>query len=571
MKVTDYIADFLISKHVKDVFGYPGGVVCHFIDSIYAKNPIIRAHVFYHEQAAAFAACAYGQATGLPGVAFATSGPGALNLCTGIANAFFDSAPALFITGQVDTYQLRDTFPISQRGFQEVDIIALAQPITKYCVQVRNPKQICYELEKAWHLASTGRMGPVLLDLPADVQRADINLESVPHFVQDELSSVEKCTIDTIMQYMNHAKRPVILAGSAIRQCHLKNEFRTLVEKWTVPVVASMNAVDILPTEHPLFMGFVGTNGSRSANFAVEKCDLLLTLGARLDLKQVGSQRNQFAPKAKILRVDIDAGELLYKVREQDEIPICADISQLIPALSNMEITRKESTAWNRVCAELKAGLSRYDCVGVGHQYLLKLVELCSNETSFTLDVGHNEVWAAQALTISDTQNIYMSGGLGAMGYSLPAAIGVYYAECRPVCSLNGDGGIQMNLQELQFIARESIPIKVFVFNNHSLGMIRHFQEMNFKERYSLTTERSGYLAPDFQALAAAYKLQFLRIEKPDYLSEAKNLLRNPGPALIECVLPSKTYLEPKFGKSQFLSDQEPLLDRETYEHYRRL
>lgn len=568
MKVTDWIIEYFISKGIKTIFGYPGGVICHFMDSALKYETQIEAKINYHEQASAFAACAYGQASGLPGVAFSTSGPGATNLVTGIANAYFDSAPAIFITGQVDTYALKGSLSISQRGFQETNIIDIVKSITKYCVQVKNPEEICYELEKAWHLATTGRMGPVLLDLPADVQRADIDVEKVHHYISEEVAKkeLEKYT-KMIFAYLQEAKRPCILVGAAVKQCGVKGQLKKFAEGWDIPVVSSMNAIDIMPSSHPLFMGFVGTNGHRCANFVIEKCDVLLTLGTRLDLKQVGNRRELFAPNAKILRVDIDAGELEYKVRD-DEVAIHADIKELLPLLLEAYTIRKTDVEWIKVCGILKDNLYQKDFDTIGHQYLSKLAHICKSNSSFTLDVGHNEVWSAQALQLLPEQEIYLSGGLGAMGYSLPAAIGIYYAKKCCVVSINGDGGFQMNLQELQFIARENLPIKVVILNNHSLGMIRHFQEANFDENYFLTTNGSGYTVPSIEALARTYGMPYIQIESADMIESAKGLLFQSGPAIIECILPDRTCLIPKFGRSNNLSDQEPLLDRDKYYYY---
>lgn len=568
MKVTDWIIEYLISKGIKTIFGYPGGVICHFMDSALKYETQIEAKINYHEQAAAFAACSYGQASGLPGVAFSTSGPGATNLVTGIANAYFDSAPAIFITGQVDTYALKGDMPISQRGFQETDIVSIVGSITKYCVQVKEPEEICYEMEKAWYMATNGRQGPVLLDLPADVQRADVNFEQVRHYIPETTrpAEIEEDALEVI-RCLQSAKRPCIAVGAAVKQCGLKEQLRKFVESWNIPVVSSMNAIDIMPTGHPLFMGFIGTNGHRCANFTVEKCDVLLTLGTRLDLKQVGNKRELFAPNAKILRVDVDAGELEYKVRD-DEIAIHADIKELLPAMLKASTAGEARDEWLNVCKILKNDLYKEGFDTVGHRYLSEIAHICEPNSAFALDVGHNEVWSAQALRLLPEQEVYLSGGLGSMGYSLPAAIGIHYAKKCSVISLNGDGGFQMNLQELQFITRENLPIKVVILNNNSLGMIRHFQEANFAENYFLTTSDSGYTAPSIQALANAYEIPYMQIDNPDALENAAELLKQAGPAIIECVLPNKTYLMPKFGRSNNLSDQEPLLDRDKYHYY---
>jgi len=567
MKVSDYIINFLVERGVHDIFGYSGGVVCHLIDSAF-KTERMTAHTNYHEQAAAFAACAYGQATGIPGVAFATSGPGATNLVTGIANAYFDSAPAIYLTGQVDTYSLKTGMSISQRGFQETDIVSMVKSITKYAVQVQKPDQICYELEKAWFIATTCRKGPVLLDLPADVQRGNMEPEQVTHFhppVQtNSKRHIDALAADIVRQLIG-AKRPCILVGNAVKQNQLQTSLRCFAESWGIPVVSSMNAVDILPSQHPLFMGFIGTNGHRCANMAVAKCDLLLSLGSRLDLKQVGD-RISFAAKAKLIRVDIDKGELSYKVHA-DEQAVYADLTDLLPALNRQAVIERDGRQWLEVCASMKQSLLREDCTSLGHRFLMKIAPLCDAKTVFTLDVGHNEVWSAQALEIQEGQSVYLSGGLGAMGYSLPAAIGIAYTAATTVVSICGDGGLQMNIQELQVLAREQLNIKVLILNNHSLGMIRHFQEANFEERYTLTTADCGYTVPDFGKLANAYGLPYVLWEDLEKPEPCAALLRRQGPAIIECKVDRQTRLYPKFGKPPAIENMEPLIDQARFQH----
>ena len=555
-KTTDFIQEFLIAKGIKCQFGYPGGVICHYLDSARKYQNEIDTVLNYHEQASAFSACGYAHAVQIPGVCFATSGPGTTNLLTGVANAFYDSIPMIVFTGQVDTYSLRQDERQRQRGFQEVDTVSLFKPITKYAVQIKNVNDMRYELEKAFWLATNGRKGPVLLDLPADVQRAYADFDHMQKYTSDGLLS---SSASQLISALEQAKRPLIVAGAGVRQSGMAALFRELVEKWRIPVVTSMPALDLLEYAHPLYGGFIGTNGHRYANMLVAKSDVILTLGSRLDLKQVGSERNKFAPQAKIYRVDIDESELAQKVQDS-ETDIKADIETLLPEL--LHHTPKmdyRDGNWLAVVRLVKKKLQYCNDTEKAHRYVREISRLAPEETSYVLDVGQHQVWTAQALEIKRNQRVYMSAGLGSMGYALPAAIGVYYATRKPVCVFVGDGGLQMNIQELNLIARENMPISVFVFNNKSLGMIRQFQEKNFNSYFFKTTQNTGYHPLSLHKLADAYGMKYDAVKDTKELSPLASRVQEP--AIIELDLPSNTYLTPNYAKGQPLYNQMPELN----------
>lgn len=563
MKVSDYIAEFLAARGIDNVFGYPGGVICHFMDSVDRLSPRIRAHISYHEQGAAFAACGYAQESLRPGVAYATSGPGATNLVTGICNAFFDSIPCIFITGQVDTFALRGELALRQRGFQETDIVAMVKGVTKYAVRVDRADDVQACLERAYREATTGRPGPVLVDLPANVQRSEIEVGAGPaEPVPRDTGTLDR-QVKLVVEALNQASRPCLIVGAGLKQAGLRSKLRALLVRRSIPVVASMVAFDALDAEHPQNFGFIGANGHRYANMIVSKSDLIITLGTRLDLKQVGNSRELFAPNARILRVDIDSGELSYPVHK-GETQICADLRDLVPMLvSRFEGQADQWPTWNRICQTIKSELTSID--DENHHTLIRAISArVPRGTDITVDVGQHQPWVAQAFQVKPEQHVHFSGGLGAMGYSLPAAIGVHYASDRPVVSFNGDGGVQMNIQEMQFIARDRLPITVVVLNNFSLGMIRHFQEMNFASSYVSTTEDSGYLPPDFSKLAAAYGFHYSKVSSVDEISTLD--LVTDGPAFVEVILEKSTALLPKFASGRSPNDQEPLLDRKLFE-----
>lgn len=565
MKVSDYIVDFLIKKGVSDVFGYPGGMVTHLMDSFEKRKDEIAAHVNYHEQGAAFAACGYAQASGKVGVAYATSGPGATNLITGICHAWFDSVPVLFITGQVNTYEVRGAYKVRQRGFQETDIVEMTRGITKRCNYIERAEEIVKELEQAWETAQDGRKGPVLIDIPMNILRSDIEPERVGELASHKESASwrDREEFEEIVKALERAKRPCIVAGAGVRGAECRRQLVKAADKLNIPVVTSMIAVDLLGDIGRSGYGFIGAYGTRTANFIVAKSDLVLALGTRLDVRQVGGKRENFAPNAEIIRVDIDKNELEYQIR-QDEKDICADA---LAALEYLEHNWRQPEGyfaeWQAVCETIRRTLAELDD-SKANRMVKAVSEQLPPDCIITADVGQNQVWVAQSFSAKRGTRILFSGGHGAMGFSLPAAIGAYYGAKRPVFSFNGDGGFQMNMQELQFIAREKIPVKVLVLNNFALGMIRHFQEMYFEGNYAQTIRGKGYDVPSLDKLAEAHGLDYYRYETESEIDDA--FLRDDRPALIEIRLDEPTYVYPKleFGKAN--QDQEPLLDREIFD-----
>ncbi len=551
MLVSEYIVSFLVKKGIHHVFGYPGGMVTYLMEAL-DKNPEIQAHLCYHEQGAALAACGYGQSTGLPGVAYATSGPGATNLLTGIANAYFDSTPAIFLTGQVNTYDMKQGKE-RQRGFQETDIVSMASPVTKAAVQVTHATEVPEVLARLYKIAMTGRKGPVLLDLPMDVQRGEIEAGQIAVTVADESTDA----VAKITEALRKAKRPLIIAGAGIRQSGGLREFRQFVQMAQIPVVTSMVAVDLLPRNSELNLGFIGAYGHRWANFATEKADLLLVLGSRLDGRQTGSNREWFAPNASVLRVEIDGEELMAKVKE-NELSYQADVRKVIQSLLAENWQQENWSAWRKVCADLRTKLESMD--GTPENKWVEVIsELLPENALVTTDVGQNQVWVAQSFMVRK-QQIMFSGGHGTMGFSLPAAIGASLAnEQAIVYAFTGDGGLQMNIQELQTIAREKLPIKILLMNNESLGMIRHFQEMYFESNFVQTKPNHGYTLPDFTDIAKSYGIKARRIEK---ISDFEDTLTSREPMLYDICCRKDTYLLPKLAIKKPIYDQEPLMDR---------
>lgn len=567
--MSDYIVEFLIQQGITDIFGYPGGMVTHLMDSLGKNKDRITTHITFHEQAAAFAACGYAQASGKMGVAFATSGPGATNLLTGIGNAYFDSIPTLFITGQVNTFESKHGTNMRQRGFQETEIVNMVEEITKASFYVESIDQLSTVLEKAFRIAMTGRKGPVLLDIPMNIFRAEID-GNIPQTIDvDDCDSYECCRNDIndiLSRELKKSKRPCIILGNGIKneKQQFDLELKAFLNSINVPIVSSMLAVDYISREKDNYFGFIGAYGDRTANFIVAKADLVICLGTRLDVRQVGGRREQFAPNATIIRVDIDKEELKNRIREND-YSFCMRAVEAVAVIHNLVMdSRLEYQKWRDVCHEIRQKLQHFD-EKMPNKYIEMLSEKIPDQYSIVADVGQHMVWVAQSFAFKPNQRVYFSGGMGSMGYALPASIGIYYATKRPVICFVGDGGFQMNIQELQFVAREQLPIKIVVLNNEALGMIRHFQEMYFDSNYFYTVSNNGYSSPDFVKVANAYGISAKKILTIEEFSKIH--FEEEGPCLFDVVLKGDTYVQPKleFGKPN--QDQEPLIDRDLYQY----
>lgn len=571
MKLTDFVVKFLINKKIKHVFGYPGGMITHFMDSFEKYKDKIVMHSNYHEQASAFAACGYAQDSLKPGIAFATSGPGVTNLMTGICNAYFDSIPCIFFTGQVNTYESKTDLKVRQKGFQEMEVLSMVKTVTKKAFYISSEKEFPKILYDAYCLAISGRPGPVVLDIPMNIQRAEIDEELANFYINKELELINEYEnifdIQKIKKIIENSKRPIILAGAGIKQSGNLEKFRKFVNKIKMPIVTSMIAIDLLEKENEFNFGFIGAYGSRTSNFIISKSDLIISIGSRLDCRQTGSNLTNFASNAKLIRVDIDSGEMTNRIK-QNEIQWNTDLKIFFNEIENINFESLENklNCWNKVCHQISKSLKGIDKL-VTNEIIHRISEKFPKNCIITTDVGQNQVWVAQSLQNKSGQKIFFSGGHGAMGYSLPAAIGAYYSSELPIICVTGDGGFQMNIQELEFLRREKIPIKILLINNHSLGMIRHFQEMYFNSNFALTLENNGYSTPNFSKIARAYSINYKKVENLiDINKEIEELLSNNEPQLIELNFSDYTYVYPKLAINKPINDQEPPLDRELYE-----
>ena len=568
--------NYLFERKIGHIFGYQGGSVTHLIDSLHKVKGLTYIQN-YHEQASSFCADAYARVSGGVGVAIATSGPGATNLITGIANAFFDSVPCLFITGQVSTYAIKTKQSIRQQGFQETDIVSIVKPITKFAETVLEPEKIRHYLEKAFFYAQSGRPGPVLIDIPHNVQASEINPQALQSFYDsDEYTSEMKKkllpdekVVRQVVAMLTEAKRPVVLAGGGMASVRGKGIFKTLVHACDLPVVCSLRGLDAIGHDDEHFCGFIGSYGNRYANFAVAKSDLLLVLGSRLDERQTGDDRTLFARGARIVHVDVDPHELNHNLREAASI--CCDIESFLNALiAEIGDRSFDNKAWLDHIHRWKAKYPSYPVHAHAadidpNEFLHVLSMKVSDNAVVCADVGQNMMWVAQSFCLSGERQLLCSSGHGAMGYSLPAGIGAHFASPdRQMICVMGDGGIQMNLQELQTVSREKIPVKIFVMNNQSLGMVRGYHEKYFNNRCFGTVE--GYANPDFERLAYAFNIAYTKICMREDFDRLDRGLDIESPHLIEVVLSPTTQVIPEPAPRRAVEDQLPLLDREEFD-----
>ncbi|GGI28251.1 thiamine pyrophosphate-binding protein [Pedobacter mendelii] len=562
MKASDFIAQFLSKKGIESVFELSGGMITHILDSL-NQTTDIKIITMHHEQAAAFAAEGYGRVTGLPGVAMATSGPGATNLLTGIGSCYFDSTPAIFITGQVNTHEQKGKRDIRQLGFQETDIVAMAKPITKACFLVNDPNELESVFEQAFALACEGRPGPVLIDIPMNVQRAQIEISEDFSFTPQpaQISSDKLAALKVDIQ---KAKRPLILAGRGIKAANAQVQFDQFVAHTQVPVITTLLGLDTIAFDDELRVGFIGSYGNRWANIAFGECDLLIVLGSRLDIRQTGAD-TKFIENRTIYHIDCENGEINNRV--MGCIPIVADLKDFFLQFEQQTIDEQfiTPTDWLLHVNELKSlwpDTNELDPIGINpNKFMHALSQGSTDAKVYLADVGSHQMWSAQSLEIHKGQHFLTSGGMGAMGFSLPAGIGACIAlNNQPVVVLIGDGCMQINIQELQTIVRNKLKVKIIVMNNRTLGMIRQFQDSYFESRYQSTYW--GYSAPDFTKVAIAYGIDAITIEDPADLQDGVSWLWNDEnkdkPQLLQVMVDPHTNTYPKIAFGKPITEMEP-------------
>ena len=575
MKLSDYIVAFLQKKGVRHFFGYQGTMIAHLVDSI-ERNPLTENHSCYNEQGAAFAACGYAQAKEECACAYATSGPGAVNLLSGVADAYYDSLPVIFFTGQLNTYEYSGIEGLRQQGFQETDIVAMAGSITKYAVQIRKPEDIVKELNKAYHIANTGRKGPVLIDLPMDMQRSEVaNPVYDMEFEECHTDPAQaEAAADMILEALEQSVRPVIMLGHGVDSAESQQALLRFARERQIPVITSVLAKSVLSYDHPLNFGCIGgAYGHRYANMiANAKSDLILCFGISMCTRQIGTKVHEFAKNARIIRVDIDPYNLKRDIHEEgvNEVKLQAETGAVIRCLSEKgSSVKKEFGDWLEVCREIKENLQAVDDQTperYTNRMIADLSDMLQDTSAIAVDVGQHMVWSYQSFKNREGQKLLFSGGHGAMGYGLPAAIGAYYATGRPVVCICGDGAFQMNIQELEWVKRENLPIKMLIMNNEALGMIRHLQRDYFDCLFAGTTDGCGFASCNFSKVADAYGIPSKRMWCDEVKETAPEFLEKEGPGLLEIMLEHGTYAYPKTCLGEPIHNQQPYAPKEIYE-----
>ncbi len=589
IKLSDYVMKFIAGLGVRHVFMLPGGGCMHLIDSL-GTNPNIEYVCNLHEQASAIAAEAYGQYHNKIGVALVTTGPGGTNAITGVAGAWIDSTPCLIISGQVKRADMIADRGVRQMGVQEVDIVSMVKPITKYAVTILDPNSISYHLEKAIYLAKTGRPGPVWIDIPLDVQASMIDEENIQRFdaaevkIPPDRGPVHEQITETI-RLLNQADRPVILAGNGIRIAKAEQEFLQLVELLGVPVLTTWKAIDLLPEEHNYFFGRPGSIGQRGANFIQQNSDWLLTIGARLDLAQTGYNHMNFARGANKVIVDIDPAEI-NKMEMPINVPVCADAKKFIREFiyQREHIKDKDRFEWLAQCRNWKTKypvvlqeyLDQKDYVNTYALIEVLSYEMTNDDILVPGSAGASSEITMQAFKVKQGQRILNSPGLGAMGFGLSASIGACLAgnKKRTIC-INGDGGFQLNMQELETVKRLDLPIKFFILNNQGYASIRATQRNYFNGRYVGSEQSSRLTFPDMLKIADAYGIPSIRIaHQRELLSKVREVFALPGPVICEVMVIPDQPTAPRMSAmkradgsmvSKPLEDLWPYLDREEF------
>ena len=572
MKLSDFVIDFLVSEGITHIFEVCGGALAHLLDSLYGRTDISTISM-HHEMAAAIAAEGYARASENFGVAMATSGPGATNLITGIGSCFFDSIPCLFITGQVNTYEFKFDKPVRQVGFQETDIVNIVKPLVKKATLITDETKIKYYLEEMVLTAKHGRSGPTLLDIPLNIQRSKIDLKSIESYPSIHNKIEDKIEIEVLSQVVKQielAYRPVILAGGGVRLSKAQNELFDFVNKTGIPVVASLMGLDSFPHDHPAFVGMIGTYGNRYANLAIANSDLVLALGARFDTRQTGTRPETFARGAKIIHVDIDQFELNNKINVA--YPINSDIKDFLINLKKCEFKcEKDKIAdWTKVIQQYKSKYPDYsvpkDDKIEPNYFMNKLSEVIPDDAIICVDVGQIQMWAAQSLVIKRTQRFLTQGGMASMGSALPMAIGASFANPKKcIVVITGDGGFQLNIQELQTIYHHNLPIKIILLNNNCYGMVRQFQEQYFDCRFQSTVV--GYSNPNFQDVVAAYKICATKVSCNTEINEKiGKLFVDMQPIFLEVSIGTNCKVSPKLSVNKPIEDQDPPLKRSDLE-----
>ena len=531
---------------INEIFGYPGGAVIPIYDELYSFKEI--KHYFArHEQGAVHEADGYARSTGKVGACLATSGPGATNLVTGIMTAHMDSIPLLVITGQVNSSLL------GKDAFQESDIVGITVPITKNNYLVQDIKDLPRILKEAYYIASTGRPGPVLVDIPRDIQLQEIPYDEFnkiyeSNFTLEGYNPVyegHKGQIKTAIKMIKDSKKPLIIAGAGILKAHAYEELKEFVEKTNIPVAMTLLGLGSFPGNHELALGMIGMHGTTYANYAANEADLIIAAGMRFDDRVTGNPQ-KFIPNAKIIHIDIDPAEI--GKNKLIDVPIVGDLKNVLTDL-NEKAPKVSHDEWLKQIKKWKKDYSLIyrktkDDILIPQEILSEIDKITKGDVIVATDVGQHQMWAAQFLTFNNPYSILTSGGAGTMGFGLPAAIGAQVANPnKKVLAVVGDGGFQMTFQELMLIKEYNLPVKIFIINNSYLGMVRQWQELFHEKRYSSVDLSYN---PDFIKIGEAYGIKSIQLtNKKDLKKNLKKILESDEAVLVECIVEKEENVYP--------------------------
>ena len=551
---------------VKDIFGYPGGSVIPIYDEIYSFEGI-KHYLSRHEQGAVHEADGYARASGEVGVCIATSGPGATNLVTGIMTAFMDSIPILAITGQVNRAML------GRDSFQETDIVNITLPITKSNYQIISIEEIPQIVKEAYHIAKSGRPGPVLIDFPRDIQLEKIEVERFEELYSEEmdLSGYERgyqedlSKLDEGIKLIENSKRPLIISGAGVIHSKGVEEFREFVERLQIPVTSTLLGLGAYPGDKNLFLGMLGMHGTAAANIATLEADLIIGMGFRFDDRITGNIE-KFCPNAKIIHIDIDPSEI--EKNKKVDIALVGDLKKVLTLLNEKRIELEDICEWRDRVEYLKRRYSLIvpDCKeGLTIQRVLRETDrVLKGEGVIATDVGQHQMWSALHLTYRNPNSIISSGGGGTMGFGLPSAIGAQVAcPDKKIISIVGDGGFQMNIQELILLKAYKLPVKIFIMNNSYLGMVRQWQELFHERRYS---EVNLEINPDFVKVAEAYGVKSVTLESEEDLEKIDEILKSDEPILVNCIVKKEENVYPMIPAGKSAEDMIGLRGVKDYE-----
>jgi acetolactate synthase-1/2/3 large subunit len=573
MKLSDYIVQFLVDQGITHSFVISGGAIIHTIDSA-AQHPGMEVVCVQHEQSAGAAADGYSRVTRNIGAAMVTSGPGATNLTTSICNAYFDSIPTLFICGQVTTARLRPSPKLRQKGFQETDIVSLFQSITKYVTRVMDPYEIRYELEKAVYYAKEGRPGPVVIDIPDDLQRTDIDVAQLRAFTPPPLAEQpdNNAQVSVLLEWIKTADRPLLVLGAGVRIADAVEETLTFARRYGIPVVLTWGGRDLLTWDDPLNMGGIGVVGPRAGNFAAQTADLVIGVGTRLSQLITGGKQSLFAPNARKVMIDIDPHEL-SKFTANDfalDLGIQSGLKDFYRDVASLDTDDSEDR-FHEWRARIRLWHAQYpvcppdmydraDYVD-GRAFVEQLSHQVKPGTIIIGDTGANLAWTAQAFRIKEGQRLFSAWNHTPMGFALPAAVGAASAVKGDIICLTGDGGLMMCIQELATVARYNLPVKIFVFNNQGHGIQRQTIDTWLNSRYTAVDYSSGLNFPEYDKVSEAFGLPSVTIHDHTELQEGiRRVLETPGPIVADIrIIPDQKIVPMlKFGSG--LEDLDPKL-----------